>query len=73
TELCITFKEFPPQHPSWHGTSTEGGFKWRNLEMVRWGDQGIRIRSKRTKSYGSGFTIDRMESRGKPIERYEVD
>lgn len=73
TELNVRYKGFPPDHPSWHGTLLLCGFKCRNMKMVKWGDRGIRIESRRSKSYGSGFTIDRMEDREKPVERYVVD
>lgn len=72
-ELNVRYKPFIPEHPSWHGTSTEGGFKWRNIMMIEWCDRGVRISSLRNKSYGSGWTIDQMEKRGKKVERYEVD
>ena len=68
----IPFKRFPPEHHSWHGTLNLRGFKYRNLKMAKWGNYGIRIASRRSRSYGSGWTIDQMEKMKKPVERYEV-
>lgn len=68
----IKFKKFPPQVRRWHDHMGKTGFKSRNMKMAKWGDKGIRIASRRSKSYGSGWTIDQMEKMGKVVERHEV-
>ncbi len=72
-KLGVYYKGFSPEHRSWLGTPILCGFRCRNLRMVRWGDRGVRIGSRQSPTYGSGWTIDRMEDRGKPVERYMVD
>lgn len=68
----IPFKRFPPQIKRWNDHMGKTGFKSRNMEMAKWGDHGIRIASRRSNTYGSGWTIDQMEKMGKPVDRYEV-
>lgn len=65
----LPFKKFLPVSKSWQGWH---GFRWRNLKMVAWGTYFIGITSRRSTTYGSGWTIDQAEKQGKPVERFVV-
>ena len=48
------------------------GFKWRNKKIIKTCDEGVCIRHVDSKTYGSGWTADRIEDMGKPVDRYIV-
>lgn len=57
---------FRPQFYRW----APNGFKARNILIVKECTRLVAIRSKVSKTYGSGWTADLAERRGKPVERY---
>lgn len=60
---------FRPTIRKWDG---KGGFKERNFQIASHCDALIRVHSKRSRSYGSGWTRDRAKEQGKPTEDFEV-
>jgi len=61
----IPFEGFPPKEKNW-----ANGFMPRNLVMARTCTYLVRIVSKRSKTYGSGWTRDRAKEMGKPTEEF---
>ena len=66
-ELHVPFKKFPPDGVGWKH------YRKRNLAMARACTRLVRIVSKRSKTYGSGWTRDRAAEMGKPTEEYVLD
>ena len=60
---------FRPTVTKWEG---KGGYKERNFRIASTCNALIRIVSKRTTTYGSGWTRDRAKEQGKPTEDFEV-
>jgi hypothetical protein len=70
----IPWREYLPDIKSWEGRMSDGvwlkGFKDRNLEIATACTHLIRIASKKSKSYGSGWTRDIAVQLGKPAEEF---
>lgn len=64
--MGIPTQEFPPRFRRW----APNGFKARNIVIVQECTRLVVIRSSVSKTYGSGWTADLAERRGKPVERY---
>lgn len=60
------FVPFPPEKPSWYW------YKKRNEAMAQWCDVLLRVATRRTRTYGSGWTADRAEELGKEVYRVYV-
>lgn len=65
--LGVPFKKFPPEGKGWQW------YKKRNLAMAKDCTRLVRIVSKRSKTYGSGWTRDRAAEMGKPTEEFVLD
>lgn len=65
--LGYPFKKFPPEGKGWLW------YKKRNLAMAKACTRLVRIVSKRSKTYGSGWTRDRAAEMGKPTEEFVLD
>jgi hypothetical protein len=64
---------FLPQITRWSGASIgKTGFKERNMQIAETCDSLLRIVSKRSTSYGSGWTRDRARELGKNIFEEQV-
>lgn len=64
--MGIPTRVFRPQFRRW----APNGFKARNTLIVQECTRLVAIRSKVSKTYGSGWTADLAERRGKPVERH---
>jgi hypothetical protein len=64
-ELNIPVEEFKPQIYKWRG---KGGFMERNIKIVDNCTDLLRIYSKKTITYGSGWTKDKAIEKGKKVE-----
>ena len=58
--------EFPPKTNNWEG------YKERNMLIAKECDKLLRIVSKRSTTYGSGWTRDRAKELGKPVFEIEL-
>lgn len=60
--LGLPFKAFPPRARIWPA------YRERDQQMADWCTHLVRIKSVRSKTYGSGWTRDRAREQGKPTE-----
>lgn len=67
-ERAIPCREFLPRQRRWEPY----GFKERNIEIVNTCTRLLVIRCASSTTYGSGWTADLAQKRGKPVERYEL-
>ncbi len=58
-ELGIPALECPAKDRSWNGAN---GFRARNMKISNLCTRAMRISCSRSKTYGSGFTVDRAET-----------
>ncbi len=58
---------YAPKDAAWYA------YKRRNQQIAEACDFLVCIRSRKSKSYGSGWTADYAEKIGKPVERYKID
>ena len=65
----IQFRGYPPKVLRWKG---KGGYKERNLNMAIDCTHCVSIRSLRSTTYGSGWTVDKAEELGKIVYRETV-
>lgn len=65
-ELDLPFNKFLPEKQEWEF------FKKRNKLIAETCDHLIMVRSKQSKTYGSGWTADYAEEIGKEVFRYYV-
>ena len=65
----IEVKEFPAKVWKWDG---EGGFKERNVWVAETCTHLLAIRHYNSTTYGSGWTADEAEKRGKQVARLMV-
>lgn len=63
----IKWREYLPAVENW-----EQGYKPRNIDIAEACDYLVRIASRKSKSYGSGFTRDWAARLGKPTEEHVV-
>lgn len=67
-EVCdamgIPFWPFPPKFRGW------AAYKERDQQMADWCTALVRIKSVRSKTYGSGWTRDRAREQGKLTEEH---
>lgn len=59
---------FPPKNSRWEPE----GFKERNELVAQVATWGLGIRCESSSSFGTGWTTQRIEQLGKPIERYLI-
>lgn len=64
-ERGIPYREFRPRNRRWQ----PNGFKERNLKIANECTRLLAIRSQYSRTYGSGWTADRAEEHGKPVQR----
>lgn len=64
--MGIPTEEFPPRFRRW----APNGFKARNIIIVQECTRLLCIRSKVSRTYGSGWAADLAERRKKPVERH---
>lgn len=57
---------FHPSQQNWPA------FRERNLLIAKGCDMLIRVKSNTTKTFGSGWTMERAKEFGKPVKEYEV-
>lgn len=65
----IEFIGYPPKRRQWHGP---GGFKERNQRIADTCTRALRIVCAESKTYGSGWTVDRAAEQGKPVRRVVI-
>ena len=63
-EMGVIFMPFPPKARNWPA------YKERDQAMADWCTKLIRIKSARSKTYGSGWTRDRAEEQGKDVMEF---
>lgn len=63
----IKVSEYLPAEPNW-----DRGYKPRNLLIALHCDGLLRISCKESKTYGSGWTRDRVKEMGKPTWEYVI-
>ena len=61
----IELIQFLPEHPRWEPE----GYKDRNLKIAQECDLLLAIRSRWSRTYGSGWTADQAEQMGKEVVR----
>lgn len=59
-----------PKRKQWAGP---GGFKERNTRIAKECECLVRIYSPDSKTYGSGWTADEADRRGKTVDRFALD
>lgn len=64
--MGIPTHEYKPEFRRW----APRGFKARNILIARECTRLLSIRSRVSKTYGSGWTADFAESHGKPVDRH---
>ena len=66
-EMGIPFVEYRPKELNW-----EAGFKPRNIKIAEECDSLIRIACIEGKTYGSGWTRDRVSRMNKPTKEFRI-
>lgn len=70
--LGVPFHAIRPRgrYPTWDSV---GGFQERNEQIAQECTRLLRISCAHSRSYGSGWTADRAEALGKPVQRWWID
>lgn len=68
-DLGVPTAEFHPRRRVWAGPD---GFRARNIKVGDVCTRAMRISCVDTRTYGSGWTVDRIEKLGKPVRRIVI-
>ncbi len=67
-KMGYTTVEFPPENNRWQ----PAGYKDRNIRIAKACTELLRIKSRRSRTNGSGWTADRAAEMGKHVETMEI-